>query len=163
MLHFGKETKGLFTDLFWNCPNFLLSSDSADCVVLADDRFRIICAEAQSNIIQGARISKPDTDSGKSSLFLSSFQDSCWERGEYSEKHRGKWVFNLNCPSFVHMLQLSGFYPDKLECCLACQKQKHKMELNHLFFAHSSPSWLCWEVRGECRLSSLLNGFFTDR
>lgn len=129
-------------------------------MVLADDCFKIICAEAQSNIIQGARISKPDTDSGKSSLFLSSFQDSCWERGEYSEKHRGKWVFNLNCPSFVHMLQLSGFYPDKLECCLACQKQKHKMELNHLFFAHSSPSWLCWEVRGECRLSTLLNGFF---
>lgn len=43
-------------------------------MVLADDRFKIICAAAQSNIIQRAGISKPDTDHGKSALFYLPFR-----------------------------------------------------------------------------------------
>lgn len=46
-----------------------------------------------------------------------------------------------------------GFILTSWECCLACQKQEHKMELNHLFLTHPSPSWFfagdVWRVQAQ--------------
>lgn len=70
---------------------------------------KVICAEAQSIVTQGAGISELVTDCGKSSLSPSSFQENCWERGEYSGEHGGKWIFIGLVPVLHRYCSCLGF------------------------------------------------------